>query len=264
MESRMTITEQKAFLSDYQGLTRKPQKSLEEWFSLLDACSPKVTVTPVKFGATQGVYEKIQLEQDGKTLTARCIHPADAQKHPLILMYHDLNRGVRGWHHMTRFLAFGYGVAALESQPFLGDWKEGQVDFRERYWEALLFGRTVLSFPWVSKEETIAFGEGFGGGLALLAAALLPGSLRCVALNPLPGDFRGLGMEDMDELDLVNIAPLCQGEVLMGTCLMDTYAPPKGQAAIFNHLHCKKMWKLYPKYMHERVNFFENEMVAFL
>ena len=84
----MTITEQKAFLSDYQGLTRKPQKSLEEWFSLLDVCSPKVTVTPVKFGATKGVYEKIQLEQDGKTLTARCIHPADAQKHPLILMYH--------------------------------------------------------------------------------------------------------------------------------------------------------------------------------
>ncbi len=26
----MTITEQKAFLSGYQGLTRKPQKSLEE------------------------------------------------------------------------------------------------------------------------------------------------------------------------------------------------------------------------------------------
>ena len=59
----MTITEQKAFLSDYRGLTRKPQKSLEEWVPLLDACSPKVTVTPVKFGAPQGVYEKIQLNR---------------------------------------------------------------------------------------------------------------------------------------------------------------------------------------------------------
>lgn len=45
---------------------------------------------------------------------------------------------------------------------------------------------------------------------------------------------------------------------------MDTYAPPKGQAAIYNNLQCEKQWKIYPKYGHERVNFFENELVRFL
>ena len=44
---------------------------------------------------------------------------------------------------------------------------------------------------------------------------------------------------------------------------MDEYAPPKGQAAIYNRLTCPKQWKLYPQYVHERVNFFENQMLCF-
>ena len=86
---------------------------------------------------------------------------------------------------------------------------------------------------------------------------------RCAALNPLPGDFAGLGLPGYDELDAANFAPLCRAEVLLGTCLMDEYAPPKGQAAIYNRLTCPKQWKLYPKYVHERVNFFENQMLCF-
>ena len=52
-------------------------------------------------------------------------------------------------------------------------------------------------------------------------------------------------------------------EVLLGSCLMDTYAPPQGQAAIYNRLGGPKQWKMYPKYVHERVNFFENQMLFF-
>ena len=72
-----------------------------------------------------------------------------------------------------------------------------------------------------------------------------------------------LGLPGYDELDAANFAPLCRAEVLLGTCLMDEYAPPKGQAAIYNRLTCPKQWKLYPKYVHERVNFFENQMLCF-
>ena len=45
---------------------------------------------------------------------------------------------------------------------------------------------------------------------------------------------------------------------------MDTYAPPSAQAAIYNRLTCPKEWKLYPKYAHERINFFENQLLYFL
>lgn len=180
-------------------------------------------------------------------------------------MYHDLNRGVRGWHHITRFLALGFGVVAPEAEPFREDWKvqPAQAAFRQRYLDALAVAKAALALPWVDTSRVYTFGEGFGGGLALLAASLCPAVSRCAALNPLPGDFAGLGLPGYDELDAANFAPLCRAEVLLGTCLMDEYAPPKGQAAIYNRLTCPKQWKLYPKYVHERVNFFENQMLCF-
>ena len=110
--------------------------------------------------------------------------------------------------------------------------------------------RACLPFSWLSR-------AGAAGSVALPAVS------RCAALNPLPGDFAGLGLPGYDELDAANFAPLCRAEVLLGTCLMDEYAPPKGQAAIYNRLTCPKQWKLYPKYVHERVNFFENQMLCF-
>ena len=206
----MTITEQKAFLRSYTGQAQAPADFAQRWQETAAALHPAVSCAPVAFGNPCGVYERLTVTFDGRSVTARVIRPAADGVHPLLLMYHDLNRGVRGWHHTTRFLALG-----------------------------------------------------FGGGLALLAASLCPAVSRCAALNPLPGDFAGLGLPGYDELDAANFAPLCRAEVLLGTCLMDEYAPPKGQAAIYNRLTCPKQWKLYPKYVHERVNFFENQMLCF-
>ena len=198
----MTITEQKAFLRSYTGQAQAPADFAQRWQETAAALHPAVSCAPVAFGNPCGVYERLTVTFDGRSVTARVIRPAADGVHPLLLMYHDLNRGVRGWHHITRFLA-------------------------------------------------------------LLAASLCPAVSRCAALNPLPGDFAGLGLPGYDELDAANFAPLCRAEVLLGTCLMDEYAPPKGQAAIYNRLTCPKQWKLYPKYVHERVNFFENQMLCF-
>lgn len=78
-------------------------------------------------------------------------------------------------------------------------------------------------------------GEGFGGALALVTAALLPGEVRCAALNPMPADFRRRnGVSDekllsaLDYMDPVNFAPFLRGALLMGTGLMDKVAPPEG------------------------------------
>lgn len=220
---------------------------------------------PVEFANAYGVYERLTITYEGRTVTARVIRPASAGQHPLLLMYHDLNRGVRGWHHMTRFLALGFGTVALEAEPYKGDWlaDPAQTEFRTRYKDALAVAKAALALPWVDAERVYAFGEGFGGGLALLTACLLPQVKRCAVLNPLPGDFAGAGVAGQDDLDLANFAPLCRAEVLLGSCLMDTYAPPQGQAAIYNRLGGPKQWKMYPKYVHERVNFFENQMLFF-
>ena len=261
----MTITEQKAFLQQYTGKAQAPAGFAQAWAETFAALQPEVQLAPVPFANPCGVYEQLTVTYPGRTVTARVIRPAAAGRHPLLLMYHDLNRSVRGWHHMTRFLALGFGTVALEAEPYKGDWqaKPAQADFRTRYLDALAVAKAALALPWVDAGCVCTFGEGFGGGLALLAACLLPGVKRCAALNPLPGDFSGLGVPGCEDIDLANFAPLCRAEVLLGSCLMDTYAPPQGQAAIYNRLTCPKQWKLYPKYIHERVNFFENQMLCF-
>lgn len=256
----MTVTEQIAFLRQYRGEKSCPPDFEAQWREALEKCTPVYSLEEESLGNPVGIYETMELSDCGKTLTARCIHPADGEKHPMVLMYHDLNRGVRGWHHMTRFLAFGYGVAALEAEPFPGDWRGGEAHFRERCMDALVFGKTALELPWVDSGRIIAFGEGFGGGLALAAAAVLPNIAGVAALNPFPGDTA----ETDGAFDLVQFAPLVRGQALVGTCLLDEYAPPKGQAAIFNSLNCEKLWRIYPKYGHERVNAFENDLVWFL
>ena len=171
----MTITEQKAFLQQYTGKAQAPAGFAQAWAETVAALQPEVQLAPVPFANPCGVYEQLTVTYQGRTVTARVIRPAAAGRHPLLLMYHDLNRSVRGWHHMTRFLALGFGTVALEAEPCKGDWqaKPAQADFRTRYLDALAVAKAALALPWVDADCVCTFGEGFGGGLALLAACLL-------------------------------------------------------------------------------------------
>ena len=119
----MTITEQKAFLRSYTGQAQAPADFALRWQETAAALHPAVSCAPVAFGNPCGVYERLTVTFDGRSVTARVIRPAADGVHPLLLMYHDLNRGVRGWHQITRFLALGFGVVAPEAEPFREDWK---------------------------------------------------------------------------------------------------------------------------------------------
>ena len=48
---------------------------------------------------------------DGQEVRARVLLPKAEGPHPLILVFHDMDRGVRGWHHLTRYLAPEIGRA---------------------------------------------------------------------------------------------------------------------------------------------------------
>lgn len=73
------------------------------------------------------------------------------------------------------------------------------MDFHSRFLDALRLGKAATQLPWVNREQVTAWGEGFGGGLALAAAALVPGVTRAAALNPMPADLRSMGMDGMDD-----------------------------------------------------------------
>lgn len=269
----MTIFAYQKMLESYMGKTHTPKNFEKFWREKTAAAGGILSVETVDFENPIAVYEKMVIATEDHKVFARCIRPADAQRHPLVLMFHDLNRGVRGWHHMTRFIAQGYAVIGLDAKPDQRDWKlqPVDIDFEGRYTDALTLANIALAQPYVDQNQIVTWGEGWGAGLAMAVAAMLPGEVKCAALNPMPADFRGLcrnvpedALDRLDYVDVANFAPLLQGRVLLGVCLMDEVAPPEGQYAAYNRLVCEKTMKLYPKYVHERVNFFENEVVKFL
>lgn len=154
----MTITEQKAFLRSYTGQAQAPADFAQRWQETAAALHPAVSCAPVACGNPCGVYERPTVTFDGRSVTARVIRPATDGVHPLLLMYHDLNRGVRGWHHITRFLALGFGVVAPEAEPFREDWKvqPAQAAFRQRYLDALAVAKAALTLPWVDTGRVLS------------------------------------------------------------------------------------------------------------
>lgn len=269
------MTEQRAAWEVYQGMTEPPADFEAAWRSRWAQAAPagEVRVERLPFQNAQAVYEQWSIPApNGGEIRARHIRPAGDGVFPTVLMFHDLGRGVRGWHHMTRFVALGYAVVALENRTSVTDWREdlASLDLKNRYLDVLVLARAVLRRSRTDATKLMTWGEGFGGGLALVAAALVPGVIRCAVLNPLPGDLRtaciNVGEKDrmaLDGLDPVHFASMLTCPLLLGTGLLDRTAPPEGQYAIFNRARGPKTHLVYPKYEHERINFFENELLKF-
>lgn len=235
---------------------------------------------------------------DGSPLQARYICPVKGGAVPTVLMFHDYGRGIRGWHHMTRYAALGFAVLALENRVLRFDVTSGLENgpegllLTQLFTDALTLAQTASRLPRTDSKRLIAWGEGFGGGLAIAAAALA-GCEKCAVLNPMPADFRAAWRLDcseglygglrayfrdrdplhengealfstLDYADCINFAPLLQGKLLLGTGMMDTMSPPEAQNELYCRAACEKRQIQYPKYGHERINFFENEQLKFL
>ena len=230
----MTIAEQKAACETYQGMTEIPTDFEAVWRGRWAKAAPagEVLVERLPFQNAQAAYQQWSVPApNGREIRARYIRPAREGAFPTVLMFHDLGRGVRGWHHMA------HAAIGLSS---------------------------------TDPARLMTWGEGFGGGLAIVAASLVPGVIRCAALNPLPGDLRamcdgavGTDRAVLDGLDPVSFAALLTCPLLLGTGLLDQTASPKCQYAIFNRARGPKTHLVYPKYGHERINFFENELLKF-
>lgn len=260
----MTITERMRSLEHFRGSTLCPPDFSDYWQQKLNMLRGlSVHRERVPFHNPAAVYENLQvIIPGGESVQARYIRPVGNGPFPTVLMFHDLGRPCRGWHHMTRFVGFGYAVIALENQLDASKTiEELSTEQLERMdLDALAAAFAALRLPETDTAHLAAWGEGFGGGLALLVSALLPVSVRCGCLHPMPAQLA----PEKVYLDLINFAPLLHGPLLMGTALMDTVAPPEGQYAIYNRAACVKRHLVYPKYEHERINAFENELLKFL
>ena len=236
-------------------------------------------------------YAKLEVPAiDGNSFCARVIRPTAPGPHPVVLMFHDATRGVRGWHHMTRFVALGYAVVALSNRagvrgvlveeplavgdglgvavrvptcpepPATGRVIDGDTaaDLEATLTDALVLAHLVPRLLGSDAGPLVTWGEGLGGGLALAVAALVDAQAAC-ALNPLPSALD----EACATLDVARIVRGLSCPVLMGTCLLDMQAAPVAQDAIACGLADVRRLT-YPRYAHERVNAFEDELCSFL
>ena len=106
-------------LSDFRGWRGDASadvSELETAASDLEVCG--LTVTAIDFANPCARYSEVSFELGGHVVHGRLIEPVGrarvSERVPLCLMFHDIDRPVRGWHHMTRFAAMGYAVLALD------------------------------------------------------------------------------------------------------------------------------------------------------
>ena len=251
-----TVSSKLAEYRDWHGDVQADVSDLEASVSNLEMQGPSITA--IDFANPCARYSEVSFELGTDVVHARLIEPAGrtraSERVPLCLMFHDVDRPVRGWHHMTRFVAMGYAVLALDDDVIgVDDLEQGIASpaFTERVRWGLAIAKVARDLDGIDPDRIFAWGEGLGGGVALAVSALDGRGLACTAVaNPFPSGLEALSAR-------------VRGSVLMGTSLMDTVSDPKGQFAVFNGLECDRRHIIYAKYAHERINAFENEVVDF-
>ena len=265
------------------------------------AAAPReVACEPVGISSPVARYQLLRFPStDGAQLAARAVVPTSPGDHPCVLLFHDMDRGPRGWFHLTRFCATDAAVVELERRPWSADvaagWEGGLAGLAlaQLIDDALVCAHVAAGLPGVDGGRLMTWGEGAGAALAVDAAALAPGVVRCGALNPTFVDLRASweagasgaalagvvdhfrtsdpAAERADEffsslayVDTAAFMARLRCELLLGVSLMDQLSPAEGQIAAFNAATCPKRLVTYPKYGHERINDFENRLLGFV
>ena len=252
-----TVSSRLAEYRDWHGDVQAGASDLEA--CALDLEIQGLTITAIDFANPYARYSEVSFELGNDVVHARLIEPVGrvrvSELVPLCLMFHDIDRPVRGWHHMTRFAALGYAVLAVDDDVIgVDDLEQGIASpaFTERVRWGRAIAKVARDLDGIDPDRIFAWGEGLGGGVALAVSALDGRGLACTAVaNPFPSGLEALSAR-------------VRGSVLMGTSLMDTVSDPKGQFAVFNGLECDRRHIIYAKYTHERINAFENEVIDFL
>lgn len=250
-----TVSSRLAEYRDWRGDVQADVSDLETYASNLEIQG--LAITAIDFVNPCARYSEVSFELGDGAIHARLIEPVGrarvSERVPLCLMFHDIDRPVRGWHHMTRFAAMGYAVLALDDDVAGADDLQRGISspaFAERVRWGCALAKVARNLDGMDRLH-LCMGRGSwrrsraGGFCSGRAGPRLHGGC-----NPLPGGLEALSSR-------------VRGSVLMGTPLMDAASDPKGQFAVFNGLECDRRHIIYAKYAHERINAFENEVVDF-
>lgn len=185
----------------------------------------------------------------------------------------------------------GQGGKSQDTGGVLGTTMNGQIIrglsdhpdkllFRQIFLDTAQLARIIMNMKNVDETRVAAHGGSQGGGLTIACAALEPRIALAIPQMPFLSDYKRVWEMDLakdayaelrdyfrkydprheqeDEIftrlgyvDIQNLAPRIQAEVIMFTGLMDTVCPPSTQFAAYNKMTCKKKVIFYPDFAHE-------------
>jgi cephalosporin-C deacetylase len=180
----------------------------------------------------------------------------------------------------------GHIIRGLEEGP-------DHLLFRHIFLDTAQLAGIVMDQPEVDSARVSVMGASQGGGLSLACAALEPRIHRAAIVHPFLSDYRRVWEMDLDVaayeelrawfrsfdprhlredhffhtlgyIDVANLAPWIQAEVLMGCTLMDTICPPSTQFAAFNRIQSSKQVVFYHDYGHEVLPGLPDEIFRFM
>ena len=187
----------------YLGADPAPEGFEAFWEARADravACArgQRAALEKVGIETPQAVYRRMTYTAtDGVALHARVILPKSEGPRPCIIVWHDLDRGTRGWFQLSRYVAAGYAVVHPEYRAWSRDvtagWQDGPEGMvvTQLVDDALVAASLAGGLPGVAPDRLMTHGEGFGGLFALAAAALTRGAVKCAVVNVMPADVRG-------------------------------------------------------------------------
>jgi cephalosporin-C deacetylase len=162
---------------------------------------------------------------------------------------------------------------ALKGQP-------EKLLFRQIFLDTAQLAKIVMEMPDVDPDRVGATGGSQGGALTVACIALEPRIKRAVPVYPFLSDYKRVWemdqakdaykelqeyfrlfdpthenenkvFENLGYIDIQNLAPRIQTNILWGIGLMDTVCPPSSQFAVYNKIKSQKSMIIYPDYAHE-------------
>lgn len=164
--------------------------------------------------------------------------------------------------------------------------------YRDVYLDAVKTLRILMSMDYVDPSRIGVTGKSQGGGICLVAAALVPEVKLCAPIYPFLSDFKRMVDMDLNKgaydgfywyfkkcdpthkterevferlgyIDIQNHAPHVHAKVLWQTGLMDDQCPPSTQFAAYNKIPAPKRMITYPEHTHELIYFANDEIFTF-
>ena len=207
----------------YLGSNIKPSDFDDYWdreINNIDEDKLEYRIIKKEFKNKMAEYYEIYFKGiDGAEIYAKYICPAIEKKLPIVLEFHDYKESSKGWHNLSRYIAIGYSVIAMDcrgqggrSQDIGGikgptvcghvisglDDNLEKMYYRKVYLDAYILSKIVEKLHKTDRSKMISFGKGQGAALALVVAALNKNIKKCSLQYPFLADFKRVYNMDLD------------------------------------------------------------------